>query len=65
MKREEATETPAPTPSRLMTLAPTVADVIGPAYWTFVHPAAHPNALAPALRSASKYEAPAGAAVGA
>jgi hypothetical protein len=61
MKREEATETPAPRPSRLMTLAPTVADVIGPAYWTFVHP----YALAPpGLWSASIYEAPAGAAVG-
>lgn len=45
MKREEATETPAPTPSRLTTLALTVADVIGSAYWTFVHP----DALAPAL----------------
>jgi hypothetical protein len=38
MKREEATETPAPTPSRLTTLALTVGDVIGAAYWTFVHP---------------------------
>ena len=38
MKREEATETPAPTPSRLTTLAPTVPDAIDSAYWTFVHP---------------------------
>jgi hypothetical protein len=38
MKREEATETPAPTPSRLTTLVPTVGDVIEAAYWTFVYP---------------------------
>jgi hypothetical protein len=37
MKREEATEIPATTPSRLTTLALTLVAVIGPAYWTFVH----------------------------
>jgi hypothetical protein len=37
MKREEATETPAPTPGRLTTLSVTVVAVIGSFSWTFGH----------------------------
>ena len=32
-------------PNRMITLAPTVANVVGPAYWTFVHP----DALTPGV----------------